>query len=945
MDEQELIAIIEQAARDRRTDINLSNKGITAIPTEIEKLTNLQYLNFSGNQLTVIPIEIEKLIDLQKLYLYNNQITTIPTEIKNLINLQELDLINNQITTIPTEIENLINLQKLFLNNNQITTIPTEIENLINLQKLFLNNNQITTIPTEIENLINLQELDLCNNQITAIPTEIENLTNLQILYLSSNQITAIPTVIDKLINLQILDLCNNQITAIPTAISKLTNLQQLNLSYNQINAIPTAINKLTSLQGIYFNNNQITTIPTTIDKLTNLKELYLNNNQINFIPTTINKLNKLKRLVLENNPISNILPEIIRQGWGENTWDDGNPQVIFEYLKSTANQPLNEVKVLLVGEGDVGKTSLLNRLVHNTFNPAETKTPGINIRRQWQLPHGDPSLRLNLWDFGGQRVMHSSHQFFLTKRSLYLLVIDNRKNEQQNGVEYWLKLIETYGGDSPIIIIGNCADEHPLQVKERTLRKKYPQIKKVIATSCQDGTGIDDLCNAIATQINNISHIRDPIPTSWLNIKNQLEEMQSSYDFISYEKYQDICAQSGIGDPSYQKNLMGILNDLGVVLNFQDDLRLNETNVLNPEWVTSGVYDIINNNALTTEKKGILDISTLNSILKDPQRYPGNKRHFLMGLMEKFELCYPLDSHRTPHYLISDLLPIDEPDVDDLEDAPLHFQYHYDILPSSIISSFIVRNHNLIYKNTRWRSGAVLIQDANKALVRADEEDNFITIKVQGRSANTLLATIRSDFAKIHDKFSDNLAVQEKLVIREQDNTDREVPVDYNYLCELEDRDIQESPLPNLQGTYSISDLLAGVESSHQRKTGLAERQNRSRKSREGRPMKPFDRRKRPSLMNTSLVFLVVLFFVAAIFTVIAHFIPTVNLFITVIGIIVVFPVLSIMALMVTGIIDRATLSRFFEGFWTAVPTIAGKKSEQSEKQDNNELPPADDK
>jgi internalin A len=851
MDEQELIEIIEQTARDRLIILDLSSKGITAIPTEIEKLTNLQGLYF---------------------------------------------------------------------NNNQITTIPTEIEKLTNLQGLHLNNNQITAIPKEIEKLTNLQALDLTNNQITAIPTEIEKLTNLQVLDLTNNQITAIPTEIEKLINLKRLYLGNNKITVIPTTIEKLTNLQVL-----------------------YLNNNQITVIPTTIEKLTNLKGLDLSNNKITAIPTTIDKLTKLKRLCLENNSI-NISSEIIRQGWGNSIYADGNPQVIFEYLKST-KQSLNEVKVLLVGEGDVGKTSLLNRLVHNTFNPAETKTPGINIRKQWQLPQGDPSLRLNLWDFGGQRVMHSSHQFFLTKRSLYLLVIDNRKNEQQNRVEYWLKLIETYGGDSPVIIIGNCADEHPLQVKERTLRKKYPQIKKVIATSCQDGTGIDDLCRAIATQINNIPHIRDPIPTTWLDIKNQLEEMQSKYDFISYEKYQDICAQSGITDPSYQKNLVSILNDLGVVLNFQDDPRLNETNVLNPEWVTSGVYDILNNHSLMTERKGILDISTLNSILKEPQRYPENKRHFLMGLMEKFELCYPLDGYRTPHYLISDLLPIDEPDVDDLEDAPLHFQYHYDILPSSIISSFIVRNHNLIYKNTRWRSGAVITQDNNKALVRADEEDNFITIKVKGRSANTLLATIRGDFAKIHDKFSNNLAVQEQLVVREQGNTGREVPVDYNYLCELEDREIKESPLPKLQGTYPISELLAGVESSRQRKTSLAERQNRSRKSREGRPMKPFARRKRPGLMKTSLVFLVVLFVVAFIFAVIAHYTPPVNLGITLIGTIIAFAVLGIMVMRVTGIIDQATMSKAFDGFWTALSVFVGKKSEQSEKQDNNELPPADDK
>jgi len=86
----------------------------------------------------------------------------------------------------------------------------------------------------------------------------------------------------------------------------------------------------------------------------------------------------------------------------------------------------------LLVGEGDVGKTSLLNRLLYDTFNPEECKTPGINIA-QWHLPE-KPDIRLNLWDFGGQKVMHATHQFFLTKRSLYLLVIDNRKNEQQNG-------------------------------------------------------------------------------------------------------------------------------------------------------------------------------------------------------------------------------------------------------------------------------------------------------------------------------------------------------------------------------------------------------------------------------------------------------------------------------------------------------------------------------
>ncbi|WP_262382335.1 leucine-rich repeat domain-containing protein, partial [Microcystis aeruginosa] len=207
----------------------------------------------------------------------------------------------------------------------------------------------------------------------------------------------------------------------------------------NQIREIPEALAHITSLQGLDLNNNQISEIPEALTQLTSLQRLYLKNNQIREIPEALAHLVNLKRLVLENNPITNVPPEIIRQGWGETIWDDGNPQAIFSYLKNKAKRPLNELKVLLVGEGDVGKTSLLKRLLHNTFNSGEPKTPGINIEK-WPLPQ-KPDIRLNIWDFGGQKVMQTTHQFFLTKRSLYLLVLDNRKNEQQNRLEYWLKL------------------------------------------------------------------------------------------------------------------------------------------------------------------------------------------------------------------------------------------------------------------------------------------------------------------------------------------------------------------------------------------------------------------------------------------------------------------------------------------------------------------------
>ena len=86
----------------------------------------------------------------------------------------------------------------------------------------------------------------------------------------------------------------------------------------------------------------------------------------------------------------------------------------------------LSEGKLILVGRGEVGKTSLVRRLAKNEFRGDEAKTQGINITN-WPLQCGSDTLRLNVWDFGGQEIMHATHQFFLTERSLYLLVLSVR--------------------------------------------------------------------------------------------------------------------------------------------------------------------------------------------------------------------------------------------------------------------------------------------------------------------------------------------------------------------------------------------------------------------------------------------------------------------------------------------------------------------------------------
>jgi internalin A len=91
------------------------------------------------------------------------------------------------------------------------------------------------------------------------------------------------------------------------------------------------------------------------------------------------------------------------------------------------------------VGFGGVGKTSIVNRLVYDRFDHQEKKTDGIAIT-EWDFRlYQREEVRLHIWDFGGQEIMHATHQFFLTQRSLYVLVIDGRQGREDDNAEYWL--------------------------------------------------------------------------------------------------------------------------------------------------------------------------------------------------------------------------------------------------------------------------------------------------------------------------------------------------------------------------------------------------------------------------------------------------------------------------------------------------------------------------
>ncbi len=653
----------------------------------------------------------------------------------------KLNLMLRNITELPPEIGQLQNLTTLDLYGNQLSTLPPEIGQLQNLIKLGLIKNQLSTLPPEIGQLQNLMELDLRENQLSTLPPEIGQLRNLTQLDLTENQLSTLPPEIGQLQKLTQLDLSNHQLSALPPEIGQLQHLTKLDLRKNQLSALPPEIGQLRNLTQLDLTENQLSTLPPEIGQLRNLTHIYLRRNQLRTLPSEIGQLRKLVHLDLRDNKIPNLPPEILKQ------YFDGVQEIIAYYLKTLEGEKkLNEAKVILVGDGTVGKTSLVQRMLYRRFDAHQQQTDGIIIKRA-KFTRNNTKLKANLWDFGGQEIMHATHQFFLTKRSLYLLVLDARQGDNQGRIEYWLKLIHGFGGDSPVLIVINKIDQNNLDINRRGLQEKYPAVLGFFRVSCRDNIGIQALMAQLRKHISELKHISDVLPESWFKIKQKLEKIDR--DYMPYGDYQNLCKKNGIPEPKEQKSLIGLLHDLGVVLNFQDDPRLKDTNVLNPEWVTQGIYKLLMGLSRRDENKSLLDMRHIGNWLP-ADRYPSSTHRFIKDMMLKFELCFSLGDEQ--RYLIPELLSKEQPKLNPaLKQNALSFQYHYDVLPTSVMSRLIVKTHEL--STQYWFSGVVLKYQDNRALVISDPEEKLMYIWISGyeQTRREFLAIIRQRFDAIH--------------------------------------------------------------------------------------------------------------------------------------------------------------------------------------------------
>lgn len=834
------------------TNLSLSNTQLNDY-SFIKELKSLTSLYLIGNEISDTSFFME-LKSLTLLYLVNNEISDA-SFVKELKSLTSLYFIGNEISNA-SFIQELKSLTMLDLSTNKITDVSF-IKELKSLTYLNLSNNQISDV-SFIKELKSLTNLTLSNNKINDY-SFIKELKSLTLLDLSTNKISDI-SFIKELKSLTYLNLNNTQLNDY-SFIKELKSLTSLTLSNNKIDDY-SFIKELKSLTSLNLNNNKISNT-SFIKNLKSLTRIYLDDNEISDASFT-REFKSLTTLYLNNNQISDAsfikeLPTLrtldLRRNKGllEKIPEEilNNPhdaQKIINYLITTESdaKPLNEAKIVVIGEADFGKTLLIRRLIYKDY--VETKsTTGIKIERWKDVSVNGQDVQLNVWDFGGQEIMHSTHQFFFTKRTLYILVVNARRNEDRSNTEEWLKRIQSFGGDSPIIIVGTKIDQNQrddvqqgqgyFDVSEQELKNKFVNIKGFYKV-CSDvrKTKYDDKWqefeNGLIAEIGGLKNLHQPFPADWFAIKDQLQEMKDKkIPHISNNEYLKSCLKKNIEDNISQETIREFLNDIGIIIYFKD---IFDKMIFNPEWITQGVYALTDNPSII-RNDGVLEFSQLEGILS-PKGYTPEEHKFILDLMKKFELCVDIESGR--RFLIPDLLlEVKEKYTGEWKNT-LGFQYHYETFLKSIFTKFVVRMYRYIYQKTWWKNGVVLEHEGSKALVKFDATDKRVRINISGdniKKRQYLLAIIRKEFKEIHGEFAalqvTEWAAHPTLIYTDGSGREVEILKDYEELNDIEVVGGKEIFVKELKRYFPISEWLDGVEDKTER---LRNRNNNSREESE---------------------------------------------------------------------------------------------------------------
>ncbi|OJJ23263.1 hypothetical protein BKI52_02595 [marine bacterium AO1-C] len=748
-------------------EIDLSDNQITDL-SPLNQLPKLREIDLSDNQITDLS-PLQQLPELREIYLSNNQITDL-SPLNQLPQLREIYLSNNQITDL-SPLNQLPKLRLIYLSNNQITDL-SPLNQLPQLREIDLSNNQITDL-SPLNQLPQLTKISLSNNQITDL-SPLNQLPQLTKISLSYNQITDLSP-LNQLPQLRLIYLSDNQITDL-SPLNQLPQLRLIYLSANQITDL-SPLNQLPKLRQIYLRDNQITDL-SPLNQLPKLREIDLSSNQINSIyEKNLQAFFRLRILTLNNNPIKNIPEDIFNHT--RNCLED-----ILHYFDDLKKGKIKayQTKIILIGNGRVGKTSLVKRWLDDKFNSQEPSTHAIQLR---QVPSDkvaqDKSLQkvlLNVWDFGGQDIYHATHRLFMQTQAIFILVWDVETEERKiqrgilkNGEEvsyhnfklpYWLDYAHILGKQSPVLVVQSKKAIHQKKLPDNwnDLQNKY-NIEDWLATDSSvddwEENGFDNFVFQLERCIKReINKACTDLPSAWWAVKEAIGKLGAKT--LSIPDFQQICDKQGIPVEN-QITLRRYLHNIGFF--FYHSGLFHDQIILDQKWVIEKVYTLFDRDGLFLKYRehGFFKGEDLQNLAWNKNSL--EEKQLFLSFMESCQICVEINKSpsfqekefATKEYLIPQLLPNEPiahlnhifPDRGD----GLYIKTYHPFLHVAVFQQLLIRLIKLTNKGSVKKYCAIFEQDGQLALVNVFPSERSILIQVTNEYGLGLMQRIHQEIEK----------------------------------------------------------------------------------------------------------------------------------------------------------------------------------------------------
>jgi internalin A len=372
--------------------------------------------------------------------------------------------------------------------------------------------------------------------------------------------------------------------------------------------------------------------------------------------------------------------------------------------------------------------------------------------------------MKLDVWDFGGQLEYRATQRFYLTDRSLFVLVWNSRARAADGKITAWLDAITASAPDAPVLLVATHGAEDSPATLPHDLPGRYPQIAESCTIDSRTGLGISGLRDAIARHAAGLPLMGARWPAAWDAAASCLVQMPD-LTITAGRAFRQL-AQAGVTDSDAQQAIARMLHDLGRIAYFADIPELADKIILKPEWLDARITQVIDSPAVTAAS-GVLsraERARLWEDLADAEDDAGLPAR-LVRMMEAFDLAYRTgdDAGSADVALVVDRLPDAAPpgtaDAWDCERAvpgrrEIAVIYKLGSRQAGIPGWFIAREHRFT-TGRHWKHGA-LLHDRDPAtpawalLTDDGRQQPTLTLRVAGVYPVRFLSVLTEAFEHI---------------------------------------------------------------------------------------------------------------------------------------------------------------------------------------------------